>query len=118
MGPCFRAPTRWFASGGSLVSPNARRDGAPWRRDFRRGTRAAGAIQQAHGRSGRHQRTKDRPLLLKRTLESVCRQTFKDLVWVVINNGGAERSGVDAVVAEAKAAGIQAVAIHCAICSR
>ncbi len=58
-------------------------------------------------------RTKDRPLLLKRALESVCRQTFKDLVWVVINNGGAERSGVDAVVAEARTAGMQAIAIHC-----
>ncbi|MGO8689843.1 MAG: glycosyltransferase family A protein [Thermoguttaceae bacterium] len=58
-------------------------------------------------------RTKDRPLLLKRALESVCRQTFKDLVWVVINNGGAEHSGVDTVVAEARAAGTEAVAIHC-----
>lgn len=37
-------------------------------------------------------RTKNRPLLLKRAAQSVERQTFKDYVWVVVNDGGDEEA--------------------------
>ena len=33
-------------------------------------------------------RTKNRPVMLKRAAKSVACQTFKDLVWVVVNDGG------------------------------
>jgi len=42
-------------------------------------------------------RTKDRTLMLERARHSVLSQTFRDFVWVVVNDGG-ERSGVDAVL--------------------
>lgn len=35
-------------------------------------------------------RTKNRPLLLRRAAESVARQTYENLVWVVVNDGGEE----------------------------
>ncbi|MFT3709453.1 MAG: glycosyltransferase family 2 protein [Archangium sp.] len=46
-------------------------------------------------------RTRDRPLFLKRALESVSRQNFGELVHVIVNDGGA-KARVDALVAQAK----------------
>lgn len=56
-------------------------------------------------------RTKNRPILLGRALESVSGQSFPDLVWVVVNDGG-EVAPVDEVIARARALGINAVALH------
>lgn len=46
-------------------------------------------------------RTKDRKILLRRALESVCGQTFQDFMWVVVNDGG-NREEVDRIVEEAR----------------
>lgn len=56
-------------------------------------------------------RTKDRPLLLSRAMQSVTAQTDRDLVWVVVNDGGA-RPHVDEAVEEARKRGFEALAIH------
>lgn len=56
-------------------------------------------------------RTKDRPLLLSRAMQSVTAQTDRDLVWVVVNDGGA-RSHVDEAVEEARLRGFEALAVH------
>ena len=56
-------------------------------------------------------RTRDRPLFLARALESVAAQTFTDVVWVVVNDGGA-RAPVDAVIAGARARGLAVELIH------
>ncbi|MEM7567183.1 MAG: glycosyltransferase, partial [Pseudomonadota bacterium] len=65
-------------------------------------------------------RTKNRPLLLRRAAESVARQTYPNLVWVVVNDGGDEApvretiaaSGVDrrriALVSNARSLGMEA----------
>lgn len=42
-------------------------------------------------------RTRNRPQFLKRAAESVMRQQYQDLSWVVVNDGG-ERDPVDAIV--------------------
>jgi glycosyltransferase involved in cell wall biosynthesis len=56
-------------------------------------------------------RTKDRPLLLVRALESVAAQQFRDFVWVVVNDGGGTLP-VDMAVEHARSRGIDAVAVH------
>ncbi len=56
-------------------------------------------------------RTKDREILLYRAKMSVAKQTFKDLIWVIVNDGG-KRPGVDAVADGAKAEGIDVLVIH------
>ena len=56
-------------------------------------------------------RTKDRIPLLKRALESISDQTFRDFIWVVVNDGG-ERAGVDDIVAEARRRGIETRLLH------
>jgi glycosyltransferase involved in cell wall biosynthesis len=56
-------------------------------------------------------RTKNRPILLRRALESVRRQTFCDYTWVIVNDGG-ERSGVETIAEQAKTAGVRTVVIH------
>jgi glycosyltransferase involved in cell wall biosynthesis len=50
-------------------------------------------------------RTKDRPLLLSRCLDSLARQTYKDFLWVVVNDNGAIDK-VEAVVTKAREIGI------------
>ncbi|NCC02967.1 MAG: glycosyltransferase [Proteobacteria bacterium] len=55
-------------------------------------------------------RTKNRPLLLPRAMQSVVNQTFKDLIWVVVNDGG-DPAPVQDVVAKAREAGIHTVQI-------
>ncbi|WP_164885907.1 glycosyltransferase family 2 protein [Paenirhodobacter populi] len=37
-------------------------------------------------------RTKNRPLLLRRAAESIARQTYENLLWVVVNDGGDEEA--------------------------
>lgn len=56
-------------------------------------------------------RTKNRTVLLRRALESVSCQTFKDFIWVVVNDAGA-REGVDEIVHEARRRGVDAMCIH------
>lgn len=56
-------------------------------------------------------RTKDRLPFLRRAMASVASQTFKDLEWVVVNDGGAP-GPVDAVVREAGGLGIRARVVH------
>jgi glycosyltransferase involved in cell wall biosynthesis len=56
-------------------------------------------------------RTRNRPILLCRARISVARQTFRDLVWVVVNDGG-DLAAVDEEVAVARTVGVQAVAVH------
>lgn len=56
-------------------------------------------------------RTRDRPRLLSRARASIASQTFGDLAWVIVNDGG-EPGPVEAEAEAARAAGIQAVAIH------
>jgi glycosyltransferase involved in cell wall biosynthesis len=56
-------------------------------------------------------RTKDRPLLLRRARESVVAQNFRDLVWVVVNDGG-DPAPVETEAAAARRAGLRALVIH------
>jgi glycosyltransferase involved in cell wall biosynthesis len=56
-------------------------------------------------------RTRDRPLLLRRARASIASQTFRDLEWVVVNDGG-EREPVEAEAAAARAAGLETLVIH------
>ncbi|MEM7667510.1 MAG: glycosyltransferase family A protein [Pseudomonadota bacterium] len=46
-------------------------------------------------------RTKNRPVLLRRAAESVKRQSFRDLIWVVVNDGG-EPEPVEVVTGSAQ----------------
>lgn len=64
-----------------------------------------------HARVAVITRTKDRPLLLSRALASISGQTFKDLTWVVVNDGGV-KSEVDKLLEKAARMGINAYAIH------
>ncbi len=56
-------------------------------------------------------RTKDRTILLQRALQSVLKQTFKDFIWVVVNDGG-EKEAVDTVAAEAESKGVEVRVLH------
>jgi glycosyltransferase involved in cell wall biosynthesis len=56
-------------------------------------------------------RTKDRPILLPRAFESIQSQTFKDLIWVVINDGG-DPHPVEALVNQARSTGIGTKVTH------
>ena len=56
-------------------------------------------------------RTKNRKILLRRALESVCGQTFQDFMWVVVNDGG-DREEVDRIVEEARKRNCEAVVVH------
>lgn len=56
-------------------------------------------------------RTKNRYLLLRRTVGSVAAQSYRDLDWIIVNDAG-ERGPVDEVVRQAKEAGLAARAIH------
>lgn len=56
-------------------------------------------------------RTKNRPILLVRALESVKTQIYKDLVWVIVNDGGLIPP-VEEIASEAKKAGIKTILIH------
>lgn len=56
-------------------------------------------------------RTRNRPILLPRVLESLRKQTHKDLVWVVVNDGG-DPGPVDELIAKAEAKNIRTKVIH------
>lgn len=56
-------------------------------------------------------RTRDRPVTLARVLRSLQQQTFKDFIWVVVNDGG-ELQPVEETVARARASGVAAVLVH------
>jgi glycosyltransferase involved in cell wall biosynthesis len=56
-------------------------------------------------------RTKDRPLLLSRALQSVTGQICKSVRWVLVNDGGA-RDPVDAIAIEARERGLATTVIH------
>lgn len=56
-------------------------------------------------------RTKNRKILLWRALQSVCKQTFKDFVWVIVNDGG-EKPDVDAVAQKARDQKVEVIVLH------
>jgi glycosyltransferase involved in cell wall biosynthesis len=56
-------------------------------------------------------RTKDRPHLLGRAQRSVAGQNYRDLVWVLVNDGGA-RGPVDEIVERARRDGLEVVVVH------
>ena len=56
-------------------------------------------------------RTKNRPLLLERALNSVSSQTLKDFVWVIVNDGG-DQEPVNQIVASGQNDGLVVKCIH------
>ncbi|APW46537.1 hypothetical protein RA876_09325 [Rhodoferax antarcticus] len=56
-------------------------------------------------------RTKSRNLLLKRCLESLLRQTYKNITWVIVNDNG-DIKGVEIIATEARMAGLDTKVIN------
>ena len=56
-------------------------------------------------------RTKNRPALLPRALASVAGQTCRDLLWVIVNDGGG-RSPIEETAARARLAGVPTLVVH------
>ena len=56
-------------------------------------------------------RTKNRPILLDRCLESLSMQSYKDFLWVVVNDNG-EHAPVNNLVDKAKLLGMSVITIH------
>ncbi|MBO9484011.1 glycosyltransferase family A protein [Salinisphaera sp. G21_0] len=56
-------------------------------------------------------RTKDRPIMLERALESVSKQSFKNFVWVVVNDGG-DKEKAEKIVAKGKKKGLTTLLIN------
>lgn len=56
-------------------------------------------------------RTKDRPIFLRRCADDLIKQQFRDLLWVIVNDGG-QSSHVDEIAAYARENGIDCFAIH------
>lgn len=56
-------------------------------------------------------RTKNRSIFLKRALESISQQTFKDFIWVVVNDGGSKEP-VEQILATAAQRGITTKIVH------
>ncbi|MCP4667876.1 MAG: glycosyltransferase [Deltaproteobacteria bacterium] len=56
-------------------------------------------------------RTKNRPILLPRAFESVRGQTYKDFIWVIVNDGG-DHHPVDEIIGKAQSAQIKTKVIH------
>lgn len=56
-------------------------------------------------------RTKDRPAFLSRAARSVGSQSFSDLVWVIVNDGGASEP-VEAEAERARTAGVRVAVVH------
>ncbi len=56
-------------------------------------------------------RTKDRPVMLRRALKSVVSQTYKNFVWVIVNDGGEPRF-IDDIAQEARNQGISVIVVH------
>lgn len=55
-------------------------------------------------------RTKDRPLFLPRALQSIRRQTFRDFIWVIVNDAG-DPAPIRELVKQAQACGINVLHI-------
>jgi glycosyltransferase involved in cell wall biosynthesis len=67
---------------------------------------------QRHAKIAVITRTRDRPLFLRRALDSVRTQTLvHELIWVLVNDGG-EPGVVDKAVDDARAYGLKAIAVH------
>lgn len=56
-------------------------------------------------------RTKNRPVTLRRACESIVSQTYRNFVWVVVNDGG-DPQPVEEIVASARNCGVDVIAIH------
>lgn len=56
-------------------------------------------------------RTKERPAFLSRAANSVGGQSFSDLVWVIVNDGGASEP-VEAEAERARASGVRVAVVH------
>ena len=56
-------------------------------------------------------RTKNRPLMLPRVLESLKKQSYTDFYWIIVNDGGS-RGYVDDILTQASACGIHTEVIH------
>ena len=56
-------------------------------------------------------RTKNRTILLWRAFHSVLKQSFKDFIWIIVNDGG-EKEGVDHIATEARNNGIDVRVLH------
>jgi glycosyltransferase involved in cell wall biosynthesis len=56
-------------------------------------------------------RTKNRPIMLERALDSVSGQDYWRFEWIVVNDGG-ERAPVDELVEEARSRGVTANVVH------
>lgn len=56
-------------------------------------------------------RTKDRAVTLRRAAESIINQTCKNLVWVIVNDGGCPEP-VDKIAADARKRGTAVIAVH------
>lgn len=59
-------------------------------------------------------RTKDRPLMLRRAMESVSAQSFDDFVWVVVNDGG-DPGEVEEIAEVARGRMMKVVVLHHAV---
>ncbi|OAI07547.1 hypothetical protein A1332_08670 [Methylomonas methanica] len=56
-------------------------------------------------------RTKNRPLTLKRTFDSIKQQSFKDYQWVIVNDGG-DYVSVNSIANEAQLIGMNVITVH------
>ena len=56
-------------------------------------------------------RTKNRPIMLPRVLMSIGKQTFKDFIWVLVNDAG-DRAPIEAITKRALEKGIDVKVIH------
>lgn len=56
-------------------------------------------------------RTKDRPIMLPRVLQSLRGQTTRDFVWVLVNDAG-QPQAVDDIAIQARALGIETIVVH------
>ncbi|HRE18551.1 MAG TPA: glycosyltransferase family A protein, partial [Rhodocyclaceae bacterium] len=56
-------------------------------------------------------RTKNRPLMLARALDSVSRQTFRDALWVIVNDGG-EPATVELIAEQGRQRGLPTAVHH------
>lgn len=56
-------------------------------------------------------RTKNRPIMLPRVMISIGRQTFKDFVWVLVNDAG-EKGPIDDIANQARNEGMNVMVVH------
>src|SRR5215208_1051625 len=56
-------------------------------------------------------RTKERPLMLRRALDSVCSQTMTHVTWAIVNDGG-KKDAVESIAEAARSRGCTVLTIH------